>query len=181
MPFCIFPGESALAALRAEIDGRWRRSLTTAGLARRRAGSVLKASTLAPRLEHVGRVAQVGDGVAIVSGLPETRLDELLVFAGGVRGLAVDLGEETIGCVLLGDTGGIAAGSIVHGTGEVARVPVGDACLGRVVDPLGMPLDGGAPVAGRVLRPGRAAGAGDRRSGVGDAAAGDRASGRSTP
>ena len=101
---------------------------------------------LEPRLEQVGHVAQVGDGVATVTGLPETRLDELLVFDRGVCGLAVDLGEETIGCVLLGDTAGIAAGSVVHGTGEVARVPVGDALLGRVVDALGMPLDGGAAV-----------------------------------
>jgi F-type H+-transporting ATPase subunit alpha len=95
-----------------------------------------------PRIEQIGRVVQVGDGVATVRGLPETRLDELLVFAGGVRGLAVDLGEETIGCVLLGETGRIAAGSIVGGTGEVARVPVGEALLGRVVDALGAPLDG---------------------------------------
>jgi F-type H+/Na+-transporting ATPase subunit alpha len=101
------------------------------------------ALALEPRLEHVGRVAQVGDGVAIVRGLPETRLDELLIFEGGVRGLAVDLGEEAIGCVLLGDTSGIPSGSIVRGTGEVARVPVGDALLGRVVDALGAPLDGG--------------------------------------
>jgi F-type H+/Na+-transporting ATPase subunit alpha len=70
---------------------------------------------------------------------------------GGVRGLAVDLGEATIGCVLLGGSAGIAAGSSVHGTGEVARVPVGDALLGRVVDPLGAPLDGGAPVAAETL------------------------------
>jgi F-type H+-transporting ATPase subunit alpha len=100
---------------------------------------------LAPRLEQVGHVAQIGDGVATVTGLPDTRLDELLVFGGGVRGLAIDLGEETTGCVLLGNTTGIAAGSMVHGTGEVARVPVGDALLGRVVDALGAPLDGGAP------------------------------------
>jgi F-type H+-transporting ATPase subunit alpha len=106
---------------------------------------------LQPRLEQVGRVARVGDGVATVTGLPESRLDELLVFDGGVRGLAVDLGEETIGCVLLGTTTAIAAGSMVHGTGEVARVPVGDALLGRVVDALGAPLDGGAPVATQTL------------------------------
>ena len=65
-----------------------------------------------------------------------------------MRGLAVDLGEETIGCVLLGEAGDIAAGSLVRGTGEVARVPVGEALLGRVVDALGVPLDGGA-AAGR--------------------------------
>jgi F-type H+/Na+-transporting ATPase subunit alpha len=106
-----------------------------------------------PTLERIGRVARVGDGVATVTGLPQARLDELLVFKSGVRGLAVDLGEQTIGCVLLGNTGGIAAGTIVHGTGEVARVPVGDALLGRVADALGMPLDGGPPVVGETLAP----------------------------
>jgi F-type H+-transporting ATPase subunit alpha len=105
------------------------------------------ALALEPRLEHIGHVTQVGDGVAIVRGLPRTRLDELLIFAGGVRGLAVDLDDETIGCVLLGDDEGIAAGSVVHGTGEVARVPVGEALLGRVVDALGVPLDGKGPIA----------------------------------
>ena len=105
----------------------------------------LKTLSLEPRLEQIGRVVQVGDGVATVQGLPGTRLDELLVFEGGVRGLAIDLGEDVIGCVLLGDTSEIASGSIVHGTGEVARVPVGKALLGRVVDALGLPLDGGEP------------------------------------
>ncbi len=101
---------------------------------------------LEPRLEQIGRVMQVGDGVATVQGLPETRLDELLVFEGGVLGLAVDLGEDAIGCVLLGGTASIQSGSIVHGTGEVARVPVGEALLGRVIDALGAPLDGGGPL-----------------------------------
>ena len=119
------------------------------GQSRRRIATV----ALAPRLEHIGRVAQLGDGVATVIGLPETRLDELLVFEGGVRGLALDLGEAAIGVVLLGDTGAIAAGSIVRGTGEVARVPVGEALLGRVVDALGLPLDGGEPVAAETLAP----------------------------
>ncbi len=107
----------------------------------------LAAHALEPRLDHIGHVTQVGDGVAIVRGLPRTRLDELLIFAGGARGLAVDLDDETIGCVLLGGDEGIAAGSVVNGTGEVARVPVGDALLGRVVDALGAPLDGKGPVA----------------------------------
>jgi F-type H+-transporting ATPase subunit alpha len=119
------------------------------GQSRRRIGQL----PLEPRLEPVGRVAQIGDGIAAVTGLPETRLDELLVFEGGVRGLAVDLGEQAIGCVLLGDTAGIAAGSIVHGTGEVARVPVGDALLGRVVDALGSPLDSGPPIAVETMAP----------------------------
>ena len=108
---------------------------------------------LAPRLEEIGRVIHLGDGVASVSGLPETRLDELLLFRNGVHGLAVDLDDEAIGCVLLGDTGAISAGDIVRGTGEVARVPVGAALLGRVVDPLGSPLDGCGPVAAEALMP----------------------------
>jgi F-type H+-transporting ATPase subunit alpha len=116
---------------------------------RRRIGSI----AFAPHLEHFGRVIQVGDGVATVTGLPETRLDELLVFEGGVRGLAVDLGKDAIGCVLLGDTAGIVAGSIVRGTGEVARVPVGAALLGRVVEALGQPLDGREPLAAERLAP----------------------------
>ena len=104
------------------------------------------ALSLEPRLQRIGRVLQVGDGVALVEGLPDTQLDELLTFEGGVRGLAVDLAEETIGCILLGDTNGIQAGSVVRGTGEAACVPAGDALLGRVVDALGVPLDGGEQI-----------------------------------
>jgi F-type H+-transporting ATPase subunit alpha len=102
---------------------------------------------LEPRLDFVGRVAQIGDGVATVEGLPDTRLDELLQFEGGVQGLAVDLGEHLIGCVLLGASEHVAAGSLVRGTGAVASVPIGETLLGRVVDPLGQPLDGKPPPA----------------------------------
>ena len=107
----------------------------------------------APMGEHVGQVLSVGDGVATVSGLPETRLDELLVFAGGVRGIAFDLAEEEIGCVLLGEGRHIAAGSEVAGTGAVARVPVGEALLGRIVSPLGEPLDDGPRIAADGFEP----------------------------
>ena len=113
----------------------------------------LGALVLKPSLKHIGRVVQIGDGVAMVRGLPEARLDELLVFENGVRALAVDLGEEMIGCVLLGETGSISAGSVVRGTGAVARVPVGDALLGRVVDPLGVPLDNKGPLEGMGFAP----------------------------
>ncbi len=110
-------------------------------------------SPIGPRAEAIGRVARIGDGVATVTGLSEARLDELLVFEHGIRGLAVDLGEESIGCVLLGDAASVAAGSVVHGTGQVARVPVGEALLGRVVDALGTPLDGGDPIAAESFAP----------------------------
>ena len=111
-----------------------------------RSGELVREAALGPRLRQVGRVVQVGDGIALIQGLPETRLDELLVLQGGVAGLAVDLSEALIGCVLLGDSATIEAGSEVQGTGQVAAVPVGEALLGRVVDPLGAPLDGGTAI-----------------------------------
>jgi len=104
-------------------------------------------------LERVGRVLSIGDGVAMVGGLAETRLDELLVFETGVTGLVVDLGEEIIGCMLLGDSEGISAGGPVRGTGEIARAPVGEGLLGRVIDAFGKPLDGGAVPAFIALHP----------------------------
>ncbi|HTT05757.1 MAG TPA: F0F1 ATP synthase subunit alpha [Steroidobacteraceae bacterium] len=111
-----------------------------------RSSEQLREAAVGPRLRQVGRVVQVGDGVALIQGLPETRLDELLVLRDGVAGLAVDLSEELIGCVLLGDSAAVEAGSEVQGTGQVASVPVGEALLGRVVDPLGTPLDGGPAI-----------------------------------
>ncbi|MCL2452822.1 MAG: F0F1 ATP synthase subunit alpha [Alphaproteobacteria bacterium] len=113
----------------------------------------LKALPLVPRLEHIGRVLQIGDGVAMVRGLPQARLDELLIFEGGARGLAVDLGDDVIGCILLEKDASISAGSIVRATGEVASVPVGEGLLGRVVDALGVPLDGEGAIEGTQLAP----------------------------
>ncbi len=98
-----------------------------------------------PRLDEVGRVEEVGDDVASVSGLPGTRLDELLRFPDGSAALAVSLDVDRIGCVLLGGAA-CAAGTRVRCTGAVARVPVGDALLGRIVDALGRPLDAGPPI-----------------------------------
>lgn len=106
-----------------------------------------------PIAETFGRVEDVGDGIAWVSGLPGTRLDEILVFAGGVRGLAVDLEVDRAGCFLLGDESAVTAGSRVRGTGTVVRVPVGDALLGRTVDPLGNPLDEGGPITAERMDP----------------------------
>ncbi len=100
-----------------------------------------------PSLEHVGTVEHIGDGVATIVGLPWTRLDELLRFEDGTLGLAFRVEEEAVGCVLLGRGEEIGAGTKVHGTGEIARVPVGDALLGRVVDSTGAPLDDGPSIA----------------------------------
>jgi F-type H+/Na+-transporting ATPase subunit alpha len=92
----------------------------------------------------VGRVEHVADGIALVSGLPDVRLNELLRFDGERFGFALTLDADTIGAVLLDDGDAITAGSIVTGTGQVVQVPVGPGLLGRVVDPLGRPLDGGS-------------------------------------
>jgi F-type H+/Na+-transporting ATPase subunit alpha len=101
--------------------------------------------------EQVGRVVESGDGIARVSGLPGAMANELLDFGAGpdgraLYGLALNLDEHTIGAVILGDASGIEEGDEVKPTGEVLAVPVGDAYLGRVVDPLGRPLDGKGPL-----------------------------------
>ncbi|MCZ2402408.1 F0F1 ATP synthase subunit alpha [Paenarthrobacter sp. Z7-10] len=94
----------------------------------------------AERVE-VGRVAAAGDGIARVEGLPSVMANELLRFEDGTLGLAQNLDVREIGVIVLGDFAGIEEGQEVHRTGEVLSVPVGDAFLGRVVDPLGVPID----------------------------------------
>ena len=92
--------------------------------------------------DEVGRVSQAGDGIARVEGLPPTMANELLQFENGTLGLALNLDVREIGVVILGDYAGIEEGTSVRRTGEVLSVPVGDGFLGRVVDPLGRPIDG---------------------------------------
>src|SRR6476620_3090967 len=92
--------------------------------------------------EEVGRVTDAGDGIAHVEGLPSAMTNELLQFEDGTLGLALNLDVHEIGVVVLGDFAGIEEGQAVKRTGEVLSVPVGDAFLGRVVDPLGNPIDG---------------------------------------
>src|SRR3546814_313768 len=91
---------------------------------------------------EVGTVAEAGDGIARVSGLPPVMANELLEFEDGTRGLALNLDTREIGVVVLGDFAGIEEGQTVRRTGEVLSVPVGDGYLGRVVDPLGNAIDG---------------------------------------
>lgn len=98
--------------------------------------------TLQPRVEHRGRVETIGDGVAMISGLANVRLDEVLRFQGGKVGFARVLDRDLIGCVLLDAATDVEAGDAVFGTGEVVQVPVGETLLGRIVDPRGRPLDG---------------------------------------
>ncbi len=96
--------------------------------------------------QTVGYVISVGDGVARVAGLPNAMTSELLEFPGGLIGVALNLDEDSIGCVIMGDSSLIEEGNEVRSTGKVLSVPVGDALLGRVIDPLGIPIDGKGPI-----------------------------------
>jgi F-type H+-transporting ATPase subunit alpha len=117
------------------------------------ARSKLDKTTLGARAARTGRVEEIGDGIALVSGLPDVRLDELLRFEKGQFGFAQVLEPDRVGCVLLDDVDGVQAGDTVTGTGDVVRVPVGTALLGRVVDPLGRPLDGKGPISSETFEP----------------------------
>jgi F-type H+-transporting ATPase subunit alpha len=97
--------------------------------------------------QTVGRILEVGDGIARVSGLPNAAVNELLEFEGGTVGLALNLDEESIGAVVLGDVDEIEEGQSVRSTGRILSVPVGDGLLGRVVNALGQPIDGRGPLA----------------------------------
>jgi F-type H+-transporting ATPase subunit alpha len=101
----------------------------------------------------VGTVVEVGDGIAQIYGLDAALASELLEFPGDVYGLALNLEEETVGAVILGDARAIKEGDTVKTTGRVAEVPVGKALIGRVVDPLGRPLDDKGPIVATARRP----------------------------
>jgi F-type H+-transporting ATPase subunit alpha len=100
----------------------------------------------------VGRVAEVGDGIARISGLPDCKVNELLEFEDGTVGLALNLEEVLIGSVVLGDSDAIEEGQTVKATGRILSVPVGDAMLGRVVNALGTPIDGKGDIVGAIMR-----------------------------
>ncbi|MGB1626744.1 MAG: F0F1 ATP synthase subunit alpha, partial [Miltoncostaeaceae bacterium] len=103
--------------------------------------------------DEVGTVLQVGDGIARVHGLPSVLALEMLELPHGVSGLALNLEEDNVGVVLLGEDTLIKEGDPVRRTGKVIQVPAGDALLGRVVDPLGTPLDGRGPIQASEFRP----------------------------
>jgi len=93
------------------------------------------------RIRELGTVVSVGDGITWISGLPSAAMDDVLEFEDGSRALVFDINEDLLGAILLHDTDSLTAGTSVHRTGRGLSVPVGDSLLGRVVDPLGIPLD----------------------------------------
>ena len=105
------------------------------------------------KMESVGTVLTVGDCVARIYGLEKCKSSELLEFEGGIYGIALNLEEDCVGAVLLGENRKIKEGQIVRSTGQVISVPVGDALLGRVVNALGQPIDGKGPIATDSVRP----------------------------
>jgi F-type H+-transporting ATPase subunit alpha len=104
-------------------------------------------------MRSVGTVIEIGDGIAQIYGLSGALASELLEFPGGVMGMALNLAEETVGAVVLGDYTGIKEGDTVKTTGRVVEVPVGPELVGRVVDPLGRPLDDRGPINAKATRP----------------------------
>ena len=124
---------------------------------------------------QVGRVIEVGDGIATVNGLPEASVNELLEFESGDLGLALNLDEDSIGAVVLGDVDGIEEGQLVRATGEILSVPCGDGLLGRVVNTLGEPVDGKGPLSNVGTRRMEVQAPGKRRMGAIDWARGGAA------
>jgi F-type H+-transporting ATPase subunit alpha len=112
----------------------------------------LKKYTTDLEMESRGSVLQVGDGIARVWGLEDAMAGELLEFPGGIIGMVLNLEEDNVGAVLFGSDMGIKEGDTVRRTGKVAQIPVGEALIGRVVDPLGEPLDGKGPIATEKFR-----------------------------
>ncbi|WP_028007515.1 F0F1 ATP synthase subunit alpha [Solimonas flava] len=113
---------------------------------RARAEALVGRVPLGVEAEAIGRVRSISDGVAMIEGLASVRLNELLRLPGERMAYVLTLETDHVGCVLLDAEEGLGAGDIVRGSGEVVRVPVGPGLLGRVVDPLGRPLDGRGPI-----------------------------------
>src|SRR5579862_2632800 len=96
--------------------------------------------------QNVGTVREIGDGVAKIEGLTDAMLNEMLDFGNGIVGLALNLEETEVGAIILGDYTSIKEGQEVRTTGKLLQVPVGKALLGRVVNALGVPIDGKGPI-----------------------------------
>src|SRR4029079_5497223 len=101
----------------------------------------------------VGTIVEVGDGIAQIYGLSGALAQELIEFPGGIMGMAFNLEEETVGALILGDYTGLQEGDQVKNTGRIVEVPVGAELIGRVVNPLGEPIDGKGPINATKTRP----------------------------
>ncbi len=105
------------------------------------------------RIEEIGKVMTAGDGIARISGLSKAMAGEMLEFSGNVFGVALNLDKDEIGAIILGDATGIQEGDIVKCTGRILEIPVGESLVGRIVDPLGRPLDNKGPIKAKEFRP----------------------------
>src|SRR4030095_3415099 len=103
--------------------------------------------------QNVGTVREIGDGVAKIEGLTDAMLNEMLDFGNGVTGIALNLEETEVGAIILGDYTSVKEGQEVRTTGRLLSVPVGKGLLGRVVNPLGQPVDGKGPISSDVTYP----------------------------
>ena len=154
-----FKSDEIASVIREEIS-RYRDQLSMRGAVRLKSGEIADAiqrevaryrGELA--VAHVGRVLEVGDGIAQIYGLSDAMAGEMLEFANGEMGQVFNLEDSSVGAVIYGSCEQIKAGEAVRGTGQLLSVPVGQAMLGRVIDPLGRPLDGGGEVATTQRRP----------------------------
>ena len=128
----------------------------------------------AVNVAETGSVISVGDGIARIYGLENVMAGELIEFKGGVSGIALNLEEEDVGAVLLGDYSNIKEGDEVRRTGRIMSIPVGEAMIGRVVDALGLPIDGKGPIETKSFNRDRAHRAGRGRPAAGERAAANR-------
>ena len=143
------PRRSLLQVLQEQAAGQQAEDIPTLKEASRRLSDLVETTSPTPRLEGItgsGTVLQVGDGVAVVAGLRDVCSQELVRFESGMEGIAFDLLENSVGCLLLGPEQQIKEGAAVARTGRNMQVPVGSALIGRVVNALGSPIDGRGPV-----------------------------------
>ena len=105
------------------------------------------------RVESVGTVLRVGDGIALVYGLDDVMIGEIVQFPGEITGIVFNLEEDNVGIVIFGEEKNIREGDVVKRTGKISQVPVGDALIGRVINPIGRPIDGKGPIATNKYRP----------------------------
>ena len=103
--------------------------------------------------QETGRVITVGDGIARIYGLDHAMYGEIVTFENGLKGMVQDIRQDSIGCILFGKDTGITEGSRVSRTGKKAGIPVGEACIGRIIDPLGAPMDGKGAIEAKEYRP----------------------------